>query len=185
MTRRTLLLALLVLVTAATGVAAQSTTDILTGRVTGPSGEPISGASVRATAMESGIQRGTLTNARGGFLFTGVPAGERQVRVVSLGYRSEVQTVQVPPGGTVALEFRLAVSAIALDEVVVTGPVGGVERRAIGNVVSVVRAAEVVEIASIPNLQSLINARAPGVVITPVASTQSIPLITIASSSNQ
>jgi TonB-linked SusC/RagA family outer membrane protein len=144
-------------------VAAQAATGSLTGTVTTQTGEPVVGAQVQIV----GTQRGTVTNARGAFVLTNVPAGERQVRVVSLGYRSETQVVQVPEGGTATVEFRLAVSAVDLDELVVTGTVGGTERRAIGNVVSNIRASDVVNIAAIPNVQSLINARAPGVVITP------------------
>jgi TonB-linked SusC/RagA family outer membrane protein len=143
--------------------AAQEATGTITGTVISQAGEPVVGAQV----MIVGTQRGTLTNERGAFIFTRVAAGERQVRVVSLGYRSETQTVRVPADGTATVEFQLALSAIALDELVVTGTVGGTERRAIGNVVSNIRAADVVDIMPVPNLQSLINARAPGVVVTP------------------
>jgi TonB-linked SusC/RagA family outer membrane protein len=144
-------------------LAAQAPTGTVTGVVTSPTGEPVVGAQVQIV----GTQRGTITNARGAFILARVPAGTRQVRVVSLGYRSETQAVQVPDGGTATVEFRLEVSAVALDELVVTGTVGGTERRAIGNVVSNIRASDVVEIAPIRDVQSLINARAPGVVITP------------------
>jgi TonB-linked SusC/RagA family outer membrane protein len=143
--------------------AAQAQTGTITGVVTTQAGDPVAGAQV----MLVGTQRGTLTNARGGFVFTGVAAGERQVRVVMLGYRAETQTVQVPADGTATVEFRLAVSAVDLDALVVTGTVGGTERRAIGNVVSNIQVADVMEIAPIRDIQSLINARAPGVVITP------------------
>jgi TonB-linked SusC/RagA family outer membrane protein len=144
-------------------LSAQAPTGTVTGVVTSPTGEPIVGAQV----LIVGTQRGTVTNARGTFILARVPAGARQVRVVSLGYRSETQAVQVTDGGTATVEFRLEVSAVALDELVVTGTVGGTERRAIGNVVSNIRASDVVEIAPIRDVQSLINARAPGVVITP------------------
>jgi TonB-linked SusC/RagA family outer membrane protein len=158
-----LITALVALAVALAPAAAQAQTGTITGTVTSQAGEPVVGAQV----MIAGTQRGTLTNDRGAFIFTNVAAGERQVRVVSLGYRSETRTVQVPADGTVTVEFRLAMSAIDLDEIVVTGTVGGTERRAIGNVVSNIRAADIMDVAPIPNVQSLINARAPGVVITP------------------
>jgi TonB-linked SusC/RagA family outer membrane protein len=158
-----LMAALVALSVALDPAVAQAQTGTITGQVTSQTGEPVAGAQV----MIVGTQRGTLTNPRGGFLFTGVPAGDRQVRVVSLGYRSETQTVRVPADGTATVEFQLALSAIALDEIVVTGTVGGTERRAIGNVVSNIRATDVLEVAPIRDIQTLINARAPGVVITP------------------
>src|SRR5690606_41372856 len=47
------------------------------------------------------------------------------------------------------------------------GQVGGTQRRAIGNSIASVNAAEAVEIAPISSVQELINGRAPGVVIMP------------------
>src|SRR5690606_41043733 len=47
------------------------------------------------------------------------------------------------------------------------GQVGGTQRRAIGNSIASVNAAEAVEIAPISSVQDLINGRAPGVVIMP------------------
>jgi TonB-linked SusC/RagA family outer membrane protein len=142
---------------------AQQQTGAIGGVVTTQAGEPIRGAQV----MVVGTQRTTLTDASGRFIMTNVPAGERQIRVTALGYRSETQPVRVAVGETATVAFELPISAISLDEVVVTGTVGGTERRALGNTVTTVRASEVVDIAPIRDVQSLINARAPGVVITP------------------
>jgi len=155
-------LALLALLVAAGPTAAQQTGTI-TGTVTTEAGNPVSGAQVTLV----GTPRGTLTNARGAFILGNVPAGEWQVRVAALGHRSATQTVQLAVGQTATIQVSLSISAIDLDELVVTGTVGGTERRAIGNVVSNIRAAEIVEMAPIRDVQSLINARAPGVVITP------------------
>jgi TonB-linked SusC/RagA family outer membrane protein len=123
----------------------------------------VAGASIALV----GTPRNAVTDPRGRYLLTAVPAGEQQLRVTTIGYRSETRQVRVVADETATVDFRLAVSAIALDEVVVTGTVGGTERRAIGNVVSNIRAAEVVEIAPVRDMQSLLNARAPGVLITP------------------
>jgi TonB-linked SusC/RagA family outer membrane protein len=138
-------------------------TGTITGTVTTEVGQPVAGAQVTVV----GTQRGTLTDGSGRFILTNVAAGARQVRVVSIGYRSETQSVQVGPGETVTVQLTLSVSAIALDEVVVTGTVGGTERRAIGNTVGSIRASDVVAVAPIRDMQSLLNARSPGVVITP------------------
>ena len=42
-----------------------STTDIILGRVTGPDSHPLENARVEVTAVESGITRNRLTNAKG------------------------------------------------------------------------------------------------------------------------
>lgn len=148
---------------AGAGAAQAQEAGTVAGTVLAQSGEPVAAAQVSI----AGTQRGTLTDARGRFVITNVPAGERQVRVASIGYRSETRTVQVGPGETATVEIILSVSAVALDEVVVTGTVGGAERRAIGNSVASIRASDVVDVAPVRDMQSLLNARAPGVVITP------------------
>jgi TonB-dependent starch-binding outer membrane protein SusC len=154
--------ALLALTAGVEPAVAQAQTGTITGVVTDLAGQPVSGAQV----MLVGTQRGTLTNARGGFLFTGVPVGERQVRVQSLGYRTETQTVQVPADGTATVEFRLAVSAIALDEVVVTGQAIGAARREIGTSIAAIDA-NALETAPIRSVSNLLQARAPGVHVLP------------------
>jgi TonB-dependent starch-binding outer membrane protein SusC len=157
-----LVAALLALSAGMTPASAQDPTGTITGLVTNQAGEPVAGAQV----MLVGTQRGTVTNARGGFVFTAVPAGERQVRVMSLGYRTDTQTAQVPAGGTVTLEFRLTISAIALDEVVVTGQATGAARREIGTSIASIDATAL-EAAPVKSMSQLLQGRAPGVNVLP------------------
>ncbi len=121
---------------------------------------PLAGAQVYA----EGTDRGTVTDANGRFALTGLTGAQVMVRVVMLGYRDASATVAV---GTSDLRIELSESALALDQIVVTGQVGGTQRRAIGNSIASVNAAETVEIAPISSVQDLINGRAPGVVIMP------------------
>jgi TonB-linked SusC/RagA family outer membrane protein len=121
---------------------------------------PLAGVQVQV----EGTRLGTLTNAQGRFLITGVLGPEVTLRVVMLGYRAATQTARV---GATDIQIALTQSAIELDRIVVTGTAGGTQRRAIGNVVSQIDAADVVEKAPVSNIQSLLNARAPGVVILP------------------
>jgi TonB-linked SusC/RagA family outer membrane protein len=111
-----------------------------------------------------GTDRGALTDGNGRFLFVNVPGTQVTVRITMMGYRTLEETVRV---GDVNLRFQLAEVAIEMDQIVVTGTPGGTQRRSIGNVVTQVRAAEAVELTHVPNIQSLLNARAPNVVITP------------------
>lgn len=121
---------------------------------------PLAGAQVTV----EGTERGTITDAAGRFLLTGIPGTAATLRVQMIGYRTVTRAVQV---GDTNVRIALAEAAVELDEVVVTGTAGGQQRRAIGNVVSQIRAEDVVATAPVPNVQSLINARAPGVVVTP------------------
>jgi TonB-linked SusC/RagA family outer membrane protein len=121
---------------------------------------PISGAYVELV----GTERGVLTDANGRFVLLNVAGTEATLRVTLLGYRTVEQTARV---GDTNVRIMLAESAIELDQVVVTGTAGGAQRRAIGNVVTQVRAAETVELARVGDVQSLLNARAPNVTITP------------------
>ncbi len=138
--------------------AAQQPTGTITGVVTTVAGDPVVGAQV----LLEGTERGMLTNTRGVFTFAGVPAGEQRVRVISLGYRTDIQSVTVPADGTVAMEFRLAVSAIAMDEIVVTGQATGTARREIGTSIATIDAGAL-ETAPVKNMSQLLQARAPGV----------------------
>jgi len=122
---------------------------------------PLSGAFVELV----GTGRSMVTDANGRFMFVGVTGTQATLRVSLLGYRTvEAQTVRV---GDMNVVIRLSETAIELDQLVVTGTAGGTQKRAIGNSVAQVRAAEAVELAHVANVQSLLNARAPGVIITP------------------
>ena len=158
------LAAVAVWVTATPPLLAQQGTGTIRGRVLDAnSGRPTPTVQVYVP----GTGRGALSNPSGEFLIQGVPPGERVVRAELIGYSSQQQTVMVTAGGTAVVEFRMAVSAIGLDELVVTGVPGGTQKRAIGNVVTQVRAEETLKSAPVANLQQMLNARAPGMIIMP------------------
>ncbi|MGH7476115.1 MAG: SusC/RagA family TonB-linked outer membrane protein [Longimicrobiales bacterium] len=122
--------------------------------------QPLAGAQISVV----GTNRGTIAGPDGRFLVPGITDPEVTLQVTMIGYRSETRAV---PVGQLDVRFELRESAVELDQIVVTGTAGAQQKRAIGNSVTQVRAAEAVEIAPITSIQSLINARAPGVVITP------------------
>jgi TonB-linked SusC/RagA family outer membrane protein len=140
----------------AVGVVTGTVREVGTGR-------PLASAQV----VVVGTDRGTLSDQQGNFLILNVPAGPQQVQVTHVGYRTTTQDIVVGAGETVRVAFDVTVSAVELDQIVVTGTPGGSQRRAIGNVVTRVQAADAVQLARVPDMQSLLNARAPGVVITP------------------
>jgi TonB-linked SusC/RagA family outer membrane protein len=126
---------------------------------------PLPGAQV----MVLGVDRAALVTASGTFSITDIPPGEYTVRAQMLGYATIDRTVTVAAGSAQSLEFLLMIEALALDELVVTGTAGFTERRAIGNVVDRVRAAEVLETSPATSVNQLISQRSPGVVLMPAS----------------
>lgn len=133
--------------------------------------QPLVGAQVSIV----GTQIGTLTNQQGRFLIPNVPAGQREARVILIGYASATQPVTVVAGQTATVDFQLAQAAIALDEIVVTATGETQRRRETGNVVGTLNP-ERLELAAVNNLSQILSARSPGVVVqqnTGVAGTSS------------
>jgi TonB-dependent SusC/RagA subfamily outer membrane receptor len=127
--------------------------------------EPLVGAQV---SVVGGTQR-TTTDERGRFRLTGLAGSVGSsvtVEVRRIGYRETRVPARV---GDTNLGVQLAVNPASLDAVVVTGTPGATEKRALGNAVSTVNAAEVTQIAPVSNMQQLLNGRAPGVVILPTS----------------
>lgn len=115
-----------------------------------------------AQVSVEGTSLGALTDASGGFRITGVSGAEVTVQVRRIGYRPASQVVRV---GRTDIRISLAEQVATLSQLVITGTAEPVEKRAIGNSVTKVEAAEVQSIAPASNVSSLINGRAPGVVL--------------------
>jgi len=140
----------------AAGLQAQ-TTGTVRGTVLGPDRSGVSGAQVSIP----NLQLGGLTGAGGVFEIAQVPAGTHTVRVQSMGYRTESQTVDVPAGGSVQVNFVLAQSAIDLEGVVVTAL--GISRaeRGLGYAVDNISGADVSEIP-VQNVTAALAGKAAG-----------------------
>lgn len=135
---------------------------VLAGTVITEAGSrPLSGAQV---AVQDQPGKGAVTDASGRFRITGVAGSQVVVNVRMIGYRAVNQTVRV---GSQDLRFSMSERAVELDQIVVTGTAGDQQKRAIGNSVARVDAANVVATANVPTVQDLINGRAPGVVVMP------------------
>lgn len=127
--------------------------------VDGRTGAPVAGAQV----VVVGTQLGSLTDRDGRYRIPNVTAGRREVSVIFIGYRTESAQVEVRPGQTVTLDFQLSVSAVALDEIIVTGTAGRQDRRAQAASISTFNAAAITEIAPVINVATLLQARTTGV----------------------
>ena len=153
------ILALLAIPLLAARVAAQDGT-IAGSVVTAGSNEPLANAQV---FVVGGSAR-ALSDERGRFRIVGLGSGSVTLEARRLGFRSARLGAIV---GDANVRFALQVNPTSLEQVVITGTAGATEKRAIGNAVGTINAAQVTEIAPIQNVQSLLNGRAPGVVVQP------------------
>lgn len=89
----------------------------LTGTVLDPSGAPIPGIRV---SLESGeVTAETLTGPAGEFQFTGLSAGNYELRVAAAGFEAATRRVRLRGPGTSEITVRLALAALR-DEVTVS-----------------------------------------------------------------
>ena len=153
------LLALLVSALLGGASPAQAQQGAVTGEVTArESGQPLSGAQVTV----AGTNLGTLTDDDGTYRITGVPTGQRTVRVQMIGYRRASREVTVSSGQAATANFQLTVSAVDLEEVVVTAT-GRQQLRELGNSVSTISADSLVDSAPVRDMNELLAGRSPGV----------------------
>lgn len=145
--------------------AAYGQTGTVVGRVT----DARSGQVVANARLEiDGTQLRAVTDPDGRYRVTNVPAGERTISVRRIGYNRGRQTLTVEADRDVTVDFALQPAPIALEQVVVTGTAGGEKLRTIGNSVATINAVEAVSLGEPPNFTSLLNARAPGLLLTGV-----------------
>jgi TonB-dependent starch-binding outer membrane protein SusC len=153
---------LLLLAPIATPLAASATllaqggTGAIEGKVTeAESARPVTGA----TVVISGTTIRALTNEAGIFRIASVPARQVDVRVRLIGFAPATRTVVVAAGQTMSADFQLSVSALQLDQVVVTGSGQQVEAKKLGNTVAVIEPPQNVPINDI---SAMLQAREPG-----------------------
>jgi len=103
----------------------------------------------------------------GRYRLADVTAGTYTLVVRRIGYQRRSQSLTLAGSSDVTIDLGLEPSAIDLDEVVVTGTPGAVQRRTIGNALAKVDAADILQVAPIRNVGDLLNGRVAGVVIMP------------------
>src|SRR5690606_5806424 len=101
-------------------------TGMVAGRIT-DAGGAMALQSVRVSIAGTGLA--ALTDEQGRYVITRVPAGEVTVTAELIGRETASRRVTVTAGETTVVDFALALSAFALDAVVVTGTAGGTDRK--------------------------------------------------------
>ena len=158
--------AALVGIVAAPAVAQQ--TGTVQGVVTNSAGRPLAGAEVflagrGISAVAAAGRIGTVTDEAGQYTLSNVPAGQTEIRARLVGYSQVLAQVAVLAGQDVDLNFELNRSVIQLDEIVVSGAGGQVQKKQLGNTIATVSAADFA-LAPVTDFGTMIAAREPSVV---------------------
>jgi TonB-linked SusC/RagA family outer membrane protein len=138
-----------------TGTVRGKVTDKATGR-------PLT----RADIVVVGTTQGGSTDATGNYVVSGLPAGRHAIRAMRIGFTRVETAVTVTPGQEVTTDFAMSPTAIQLDEVVVTGTPGATEKRQLGNAVTALKVADLVEEAPVRRVEDVLLARTPGLTLT-------------------
>ena len=156
-------LALAMLLFVLPDAAAQAQNGSVVGRVLAArTTQPLASVTIEI----EGTRLGAVTDGDGRFRIPNVPTGSRTIVARRIGYGQARQTVNVEVDRPTTADFELQATPIALDQVVITGTGGSGERlRTIGSSVATINAPQAVQLAAPPTLGSLLNARAPGLLI--------------------
>jgi TonB-linked SusC/RagA family outer membrane protein len=168
-TRFSILLAVALLLAAAPAAAEGQQTRTLAGRVTAEGGAPIAGATVALGSL--GLT--TTTDDAGRFLLP-IPAGRTvgadTLHVTRIGYRP-LDVSFTMSGDQTVVNAVMSRQVVTLDEVIVTGTAGNLERRAQAAVVSTVDASDIMTKAPVQNVNEMLYAQVPGLTFTSASGT--------------
>ena len=135
-------------------------TGRIAGAVRSEDGHPVANAQVAV----QGTRLAARTDTAGHYQILNVPAGQHTVRATSLGYGAQSVAVAVTAGAQATADFKLAVVAARLEQVVVTG-YGEQKRSEITSAVSNVTADQFVQ-GPARDAGSIIAGKVPGLAIT-------------------
>src|SRR5216117_480766 len=103
-----LVLAIVVVLSLAVGMNAQTFRGAINGTVTDPSGGVVPNATVKATESATGIDHSTVTTSEGQFAFQDIPLGFYKVTVTASGFPVyTVDKVEVVAGTIYTLNVKL------------------------------------------------------------------------------
>ena len=141
---------------------AQATTGSIHGRVT----DAANGRGMaEVQVVVDGTRLGAVTNGNGDYTVNAIPSGNRTVTVRRIGYQPVTRTVNVAGGIGATLDVSLRVSAINLNEVVVTGTGSPTERRKLGTSVATVDSS-LINRAMATTVDQALQGKIPGAQIT-------------------
>lgn len=160
-------MAVLFLTAGVGSASAQSATATLVGTVVDSSSQRPLGSAEVTVVTAGGATLSARASSTGQYTIVNVPAGAVEVRARLVGYALQSRRLTVRGGETATANFALVQRLLLLDQVVVTGTAGVTQRRAVGNVIETINAQQVLEVAPARNVEQLIGARTPGLIVLP------------------
>lgn len=129
----------------------------VSGRVTGPDGNGLTGISV----VVKNTTYGTSTDASGNYSFSAdLKPGTYPVEFSGIGFKTRTEQLSVS-GSEAAVSVQLAEDPLGLDEVVVTGTSQGTTRRQLGSYISTVKGEQLTKGAT-GNVLAALQGKTPG-----------------------
>src|SRR5690348_5106947 len=155
--RKAVALGFFLLVVGAPIAAGQSGTIV--GSVTDRgTGQPLEAARAQLVSGNAAA----ASDARGRFMLRNIAPGTYVVRVSRIGYRPEVANVSVTGVDSARVTLSLLPSAVELDQVVVTGTGGAVEKKALGAPIGIIDPNKAQELSTVPDVGTVLMAQVPG-----------------------
>ena len=144
----------------APGIASAQETATVLGVVRDAStGTPVQDA--RLSVVGTNLQ--STTDVRGAFRITGIRPGSVTLQVRRIGYKGADIPLTLAAGQTLESNPQLTTSAIALEEVVVTGTAGEQTRKAQAATVADIAVSELIDVAPVKSVQQVLQSRVTGV----------------------
>src|SRR6266851_6597817 len=126
------------------------------------SGAPI--ADARITIVGTLLQ--STTNVLGNYRIAGIVPGNVTLQVRRIGYKTLSTPLTLAEGQEFAGNYALTASVMQLEEIVVTGTAGRLERKAQAATVTDVDVAGLRQVAPTPTVANVLQSRVPGVSVT-------------------
>jgi len=143
-------------------VAQSPTRYTIKGRVIEDNGQGLPGA----TLLIAGTTIGTSSDADGNYTLTAtVKPGPATLVISAIGYETARQEITLGTSEQITLNVTVKAAPTNLDEVVVTGSTLSAPKRELGNAISTIRAADLVQSGS-GNLINSLQGKVPGAQIT-------------------
>ncbi|RYF66137.1 MAG: SusC/RagA family TonB-linked outer membrane protein, partial [Cytophagaceae bacterium] len=143
-------------------LAQSATRYTVKGRITEDDGQPLPGA----TLLIAGTTIGTSSDAEGNYtLGATIKPGPATLVISAIGYETLRQAITFGTTEQITLNLTVKAAPTNLDEVVVTGSTLSAPKRELGNAISTVRAADLVQSGS-GNLINSLQGKVPGAQIT-------------------
>ena len=107
-----------------------------------------------------------VSNARGTYRITGIPAGTITLQVRRIGYKTLSTALTLADGQTFTGDYQLTATVVLLEEVVVTGTAGKQQRRAQGALVEDLSISDLSNKMPLNSTTDALQSRVPGVSVT-------------------